>query len=84
MPLDYSGCWFVRIGSFFKSLKTNAMLQLFTTRTYQDRVDEIYKLLESDRDCSLRLFEWRMRRIHCLNLKIKQRSADMGRKEEIY
>lgn len=60
------------------------MLQLFTTRTYQDRVDEIYKLLESDRDCSLRLFEWRMRRIHCLNLKIKQRSADMGRKEEMY
>jgi hypothetical protein len=59
------------------------MLQLFTTRTYQDRVDEIYKLLERDRD-SLRLFEWRMRRIHCLNLKIKQRSADMGRKEEIY
>ena len=84
MPLDYSGCWFRRIGSFLKSLKTNAMLQLFTTRTYQDRVDEIYKLLESDRDCSLRLFEWRMRRIHCLNLKIKQRSADMGRKEEIY
>lgn len=59
------------------------MLQLFTTRTYQDRVDEIYRLLESDRG-SLRLFEWRMRRIHCLNLKIKQRSADMGRKEEIY
>lgn len=84
MPLDYSGCWFGRIGSSLKSLKTNAMLQLFTTRTYQDRVDEIYKLLESDRDCSLRLFEWRMRRIHCLNLKIKQRSADMGRKEEIY
>ena len=24
------------------------MLQLFTTRTYQDRVDEIYKLLEAD------------------------------------
>ena len=83
MSLDYSGCWFGRIGSFLKSLKTNAMLQLFTTRTYQDRVDEIYKLLESDRG-SLRLFEWRMRRIHCLNLKIKQRSADMGRKEEIY
>lgn len=59
------------------------MLQLFTTRTYQDRVDEIYKLLERDRG-SLRLFEWRMRQIHCLNLKIKQRSADMGRKEEIY
>lgn len=59
------------------------MLQLFTTRTYQDRVDEIYKLLERDGG-SLRLFEWRMRRIHCLNLKIKQRSADMGRKEEIY
>lgn len=59
------------------------MLQLFTTRTYQDRVDEIYKLLERDRG-SLRLFEWCMRRIHCLNLKIKQRSADMGRKEEIY
>lgn len=83
MPLDYSDCWFVRIGSFL-IFKTNAMLQLFTTHTYQDRVDEIYKLLESDRDCSLRLFEWRMRRIHCLNLKIKQRSADMGRKEDIY
>ena len=83
MSLDYSGCWFGRIDSFFKSLKTNAMPQLFTTRTYQDRVDEIYKLLERDRG-SLRLVEWRMRRIHCLNLKIKQRSADMGRKEEIY
>ena len=54
------------------------------TQTYQDRVDEMYRLLMSDGECSLRLFEWRMRRIHCLNLKIKQRSADMGRKEEIY
>mgnify|MGYP004457737287 FL=1 len=60
------------------------MLQLFTTQTYQDRVSEMYRLLMSDGECSLRLFEWRMRRIHCLNLKIKQRSADMGRKEEIY
>ena len=73
------------IGSFYtENLKINAMLQLFTTQTYQDRVDEMYRLLMSDGECSLRLFEWRMRRIHCLNLKIKQRSADMGRKEEIY
>ena len=72
------------IGSFYtENLKINAMLQLFTTQTYQDRVDEMYGLLMSDGECSLRLFEWRMRRIHCLNLKIKQRSADMGRKEEI-
>lgn len=69
---------------FTENLKINAMLQLFTTQTYQDRVDEMYRLLRSDGECSLRLFEWRMRRIHCLNLKIKQRSADMGRKEEIY
>ena len=68
----------------YSNLKINAMLQLFTTQTYQDRVDEMYRLLMSDGECSLRLFEWRMRRIHCLNLKIKQRSADMGRKEEIY
>lgn len=60
------------------------MLQLFNTRSYQDRVDEMYRLLDGDSECSLELFEWRMRRIHILNLKIKQRSADLGRKEEIY
>ena len=60
------------------------MLQLFSTQTYQDKVDAIYKLLNTDMDCPIELFEWRMSRIHCLNLKIKQRSADMGRREEIY
>ena len=60
------------------------MLQLFSTQTYRDKVDAIYKLLNTDTDCPIELFEWRMRRIHCLNLKIKQRSADMGRREEIY
>lgn len=61
-----------------------AMLRLFTTRTYQDRVDEMYKLLRSDRECSLELFEWRARRIHILEMKIRQRSADLGKKEERY
>lgn len=60
------------------------MIQLFSTKSYQDRVDEMYRLLDGDSDCSLELFEWRYRRIHMLNLKIKLRSADMGRKEEIY
>lgn len=60
------------------------MLQLFSTQAYQDKVDAIYKLLNTDTACPIELFEWRVRRIHCLNLKIKQRSADMGRKEEIY
>ena len=60
------------------------MLQLFSTQTYQDLVVVIYKLINTDTDCPIELFEWRMRRIHCLNLKIKQRSADMGRREEIY
>ena len=60
------------------------MLQLFNTKSYQDRVDDIYRLLNGDGECSLELFEWRVRQIHVLNLKIKQRSADMGRREEIY
>lgn len=54
------------------------MLQLFTTRTYQDRVDGIYRLLENSGECPLELFEWRMRQIHILMMKIRQRSADMG------
>lgn len=60
------------------------MLQLFNTKSYQDRVGEIYRLLNGDSECSLELFEWRVRQVHILNLKIKQRAADMGRKEEIY
>ena len=59
------------------------MLQLFSTQTYQDKVDAIYKLLNTDTDCPIELFEWRMRRIHCLNLKVKQRSGGMGRRGEI-
>ena len=55
------------------------MLQLFTTQTYQDRVDEMYRLLGDGGECPLELFEWRVRRIHILNMKIMQRSADMGR-----
>lgn len=55
------------------------MLQLFTTQTYQDRVDDIYRLLVGGGECPLELFEWRVRRIHILNMKIVQRSADMGR-----
>lgn len=66
------------------NLEINAMLRLFTTQTFQDKVDEIYKLLINDENTPLDTFERRVRRIHCLNLKIKQRSADMGQKEEIY
>lgn len=58
------------------------MLRLFSTKTYQDRVDDVYRKLAEDVGCRLELFEWRMRKIHVLNMKIRQRSADLGRKEE--
>lgn len=60
------------------------MLQLFNAKSYQDRVDNMYRLLNDDSECSLELFEWRVRKIHILNMKIKLRAADLGRKKEIY
>lgn len=60
------------------------MLRLFTTSSYQEQVNEIYKLLIRDGWSNLKLFEWRMRKISLLNSKIKNLSADMGRVEGEY
>lgn len=60
------------------------MLQLFTTRSYQERVDDIYKQLERNPWCPLEIFELKIRKINMLNSRIKNLSADMGREEGKY
>lgn len=60
------------------------MLQLFTTRSYQERVDDIYKQLERNPWCPLEIFELKIRRINMLNSRIKNLAADMGREEGKY
>lgn len=60
------------------------MLKLFTTRSYQDRVDSIYKEIQRNPWLPLRHLELCMRRIHILNSKIKNLSADMGREKGKY
>ena len=60
------------------------MLQLFTTRSYQERVDDIYKQLERNPWCPLEFFELKIRKINMLNSRIKNLAADMGREEGKY
>lgn len=60
------------------------MLKLNPTRTFQDRVDELYACIEQDTFCKLHLFEFYMRKIHVLNGKIKNLSSDYGLKEDDY
>lgn len=60
------------------------MLQLFTTRLYQERVDDIYKQLERNPWCPLEIFELKIRKINMLNSRIKNLAADMGREEGKY
>lgn len=60
------------------------MLQLFTTRSYQERVDDIYKQLERNAWCPLEIFELKVRKINMLNSRIKNLAADMGREEGKY
>lgn len=55
------------------------MLRLFTPSSYQEQVNNLYKLLNRDGWSNLKLFEWRVRKINLLNSKIKNLSADMGR-----
>lgn len=54
------------------------MIKIFTTKPIQEVVAEHYAALVNDISCSIELFEWRVRRINVLNMKIKQRSADIG------
>lgn len=60
------------------------MLQLFTTRSYQERVDDIYEQLERNPWCPLEIFELKIRKINMLNSRIKNLAADMGREEGKY
>lgn len=60
------------------------MLQLFTTRSYQERVDDIYKQLERNPWCPLEIFELKIRKINMLNSRIKNLAADIGREEGKY
>lgn len=60
------------------------MLQLFTTRSYQERVYDIYKQLERNPWCPLEIFELKIRKINMLNSRIKNLAADMGREEGKY
>ena len=60
------------------------MLQLFMTRSYQERVDDIYKQLERNPWCPLEIFELKIRKINMLNSRIKNLAADMGREEGKY
>lgn len=60
------------------------MLQLFTTRSYQERVDDIYKQIERNPWCPLEIFELKVRKINMLNSRIKNLAADMGREEGKY
>lgn len=54
------------------------MIKIFSTKPIQEIVAEHYAALSNDLLCSIDLFEWRVRRINILNMKIKQRSADIG------
>lgn len=60
------------------------MLKLFDTKPYKDRVDIIYRQLERNPWCDLHHFERCMRRIHILNAKILNKSADLGGEEGVY
>lgn len=54
------------------------MIKINPTIPYQERVNEIYTLLEDNAWCSLCVFELYVRRINILNSKIKNLSADLG------
>lgn len=52
--------------------------------SYKEKVREIYKKLEQDGWSNLKLFEFRYRKIHLLNSKIKNRSTDFHKSEDEY
>lgn len=52
--------------------------------SYKEKVRDIYKKLEQDGWSNLKLFEFRYRKIHLLNSKIKNRSADLNKPEGEY
>lgn len=57
------------------------MLKIFSTQSYQDKVDILYAQLIADMESmSLELFEFKCRQIAVLNLKIINKSADYDKK----
>lgn len=60
------------------------MMIISSTDSYRGKVAELYAMLEKDGWSSLKLFEWRYRKIHLLNQKINCRSAELGKAEGVY
>lgn len=52
--------------------------------SYREKVLEIYKKLEKDGWSNLKLFEFRYRKIHLLNGKIRNKSTDFHKSEDEY
>ncbi len=60
------------------------MIKIYSTESYREKVNELYRLLERDGWSNLKLFEWRYRKIHLLNSKIKNKAAQTDKEEGCY
>lgn len=60
------------------------MIRMRTTKSYEEEVNELYKMLIRDSWSNLRSFEWRYRKIHILNSKIKNKAAQLDKEEGVY
>lgn len=60
------------------------MIRISSTESYREKVNELYRLLERDGWSNLKLFEWRYRKIHLLNSKIKNKAAQTDKEEGCY
>lgn len=60
------------------------MIRISSTESYREKVNELYRLLERDGWSNLKLFEWRYRKIHLLNSKIKNKAAQTDKEEGSY
>lgn len=60
------------------------MIKIYSTESYREKVNKLYSLLERDGWSNLKLFEWRYRKIHLLNIKIKNKAAQTDKEEGCY
>lgn len=60
------------------------MIKIYSTESYGEKVNKLYSLLERDGWSNLKLFEWRYRKIHLLNSKIKNKAAQTDKEEGCY
>lgn len=51
------------------------MIDIYSAKSYKDEVKTLYSLLEKDGWSNLKTFEWRYRKIHLLNGKIRNNAA---------